>query len=248
MGKAIQCSVVRFNRSKLTYSSLHQQKFAIVPDPELLCNLLRGGQLGSETVAWEMKQEVINIIGEQKLKKEENKKAQKLLAVEIKAYQPGRDQNYGLDDDTLTRVNRQIRDISVMKRRENEQKWNSDETNGEDNEPLRDSLPCVCVGSSVLSVLCTAAIQRNLSRVPGADITTVSIVYASPLAGKAHGISVVYTVNMKLSNVVSLTETLIEAISAGYTKSFMDSEGEVGAIYCIISFLIPVYSTVSMHS
>ena len=214
----------------------------------MLCNLLRGGQPGSETVAWEMKQEVINIIGEQNLKKKENKKAQKLLAFEMQAYHPGRDQNYGLDDDTLTRVNRQIRDISVMKKRENEQKWNSDETIGEDKESLKDSLPCVCVGSSVLSTLCTAAIQKNLSRVSGADVTTVSIVYASPLAGKAHGISVVYTVNMKLSNIVSLTETLIEAISAGYTKSFMDSEGVVRAFHCITSFLIPVSSTGSMHT
>lgn len=195
------------------------QKFAIIPDPELLCNLLRGGQPTSETVAWEMAHEVANIIGEQKTKKEENKKAQKLLAVEMQAYQPGRDQNYGLDDDTLTRVNRQIRDISVMKRRENEQRQRSD---GEEN----DSMPAVCVSASMIIILCTAAIRRHLSKVPAADVTTVRIVYASPLEGKASGLNIVYTVNMRLSNVASLTETLIEAITKGYTKSFMNSEGK----------------------
>ena len=223
----MECNYIQLfalSNSKITILNLFciYQKFAIIPDPELLCNLLRGGQPTSETVAWEMAHEVANIIGEQKTRKEENKKAQKLLAVEMQAYQPGRDQNYGLDDDTLTRVNRQIRDISVMKRREYEQKLRSDGVSVEENE----SMPAVCVSASMIIILCTAAIRRHLSKVPAADVTTVRIVYASPLEGKASGINIVYTVNMRLSNVASLTETLIEAITKGYTKSFMNSEGK----------------------
>lgn len=204
------------------------QRISSIVGTESTCNSTTIGRVPSERTAFVMAKEVATIIVEQKSKKEDCKQAllaqvteKTTIIMKEPLEQERKDVN---DNDTISKVNRQIRDISTMKKRENEKNIIK-LIKADDIEAVSPrSRPAVCVGASTISGICTNAIQKHLGSVTGADLNSVCVVSASALGG--NGLSVVYTVNIQLCNVSALIEIISEAVTKGYTKAHMRNRGK----------------------
>jgi hypothetical protein len=168
-----------------------------------------------------MAEEVNMIITEQKLKKEDSK----ATPPEVPSSSPGPDKNDGFDDDTITKVNRQIRDMSAMKKRDFEKKCLRDSKG--DDEGASVSEPVMCGGAATLSGIFKRAIRKSIEAVVGADLDSVCIVSARDSEGTtAAELTVAYTVSIKLTNVTALVKIITDALGKGRAKLFLEGIGQ----------------------
>lgn len=165
-----------------------------------------------------MSEEVNSIISKQKLKKEETKASPPEMQC------PGPDKNYGFDDDTITKVNRQIRDIAAMKKRVNETKTSRDSKCEDDIPPFTEQV--ISGGAATLAGIWKRAIRKSLEAVTGADLDSVSIMTARASPGKTAEVTVVYTLTVKLINVTALVRIITDALGKGRAKLFLEGIGE----------------------
>lgn len=183
-----------------------------------------------------MSQEVNSIISKQKHKKEDSKAS----PPEVQCTSPGPDKNYGFDDDTITKVNRQIRDMSAMKKRDIEKKYTRDSKCDDEVAPFSEEA-IMSGGAATLSGICKRAIRKSLESVIGADLDSINIVSARDSDGRAGAeLTVVYTVSIRLSNVSALVKIIADALGKGRAKVFLEGIGQC------ISNLTPIHNVVSL--
>lgn len=161
------------------------------------------------------------IISEQKLKKEDSK----ATPPEVQSSCPNPEKNHGVNDDTITKVNRQIKDISAMKKRDIEKKTLRDTKSDDEVVPLGG--PTMSGGAGTLRTICLRAIKKSVEAVVGADADSVCLVSARASEGKtAAELTVVYTVSIKLTNVSALVKIITDALGKGRAKLFLEGIGK----------------------